>query len=165
MKTRTRIGLACLVLGLALVASALHTPSANTQITQTYPVPGGFPPPTFFFAPETISVTISSLNVTQAQLVILPLQGNLNPSPEALVNVTVVAKDIVTFDVPTRGYYEIDFVQNSGASLNVSFIVDEGGIPKDLLYSGIVISVIGTGLTLYFRRKETRESRRHTPLP
>src|SRR5579863_3868186 len=92
------------VIGLGLLIGAQLTPGETFSSSRPA---GSLQPDIYFLVPTIASVSISSLNGT-ATLVIAQLEGDLSNS--TVVNASVVQKDILTFSVPARGYYAIDFL-------------------------------------------------------
>lgn len=159
MRVGLRLGVSVLIVGLALIVAAELTPGA-TIVNQT--TIGSEIPGTFFLAPSPVSISISSLNGS-AMLVVSPLGYNVSElSP--IVNISVVSKDIVTFQVPARGYYDVGFESVSGSSGSVSYSVSEGGVPQDLVYGGALIAVAGAVVSGFAWAKARRESTKQDAL-
>ena len=122
------------VVGLAIILVALQTPEASLNLT----APAGTEiNQVYFFQPTTLSISISALQ-GNATLLVQPVNYN-SSSGSPVVNVSVIAQDIVTFSVPSRGYYVVAFSDVNGSIPAVSYVVDESGIPPDLLTAGIVL--------------------------
>jgi hypothetical protein len=123
MKLVTRALLLTFIVGLTLLLVALQTPSSSLE--QSLPA-GSQAPQIFFFQPMMVSISISQLQ-GNAELLVAPVNYDSSlGSP--IVNVSVIAQDVITFSVHNRGYYEISFLYNNGSNPAVSYVVDELGI-------------------------------------
>lgn len=138
MKIRTRALIALVIIGLGLIVGGQLTPSLSTSSNR----PVGDPrPDIYFLVPTAASVSISTLNGS-AYLIISQIAGNLSLTPP-IVNVSVTQKDIVTFAVPARGYYAVEFLEADKASVGVTYTLSEGNDPSDLILYGSLIVIIG----------------------
>ncbi|HYA56341.1 MAG TPA: hypothetical protein VED22_06030 [Nitrososphaerales archaeon] len=163
MKIRTRSLLVLFVIGLGLVIGAQITPGATS--TSSRP-PNVSQPDIYFLIPTTASIGISTLNGT-ASLIVSQINGDLTSAPP-IVNVSVVQKDIVTFVVPTRGYYSVEFLERNGIPAAVTYSLTIGGQPFDATLAGAIVLVVGlVGVTLTAvmdrRRSNTQNARNDTP--
>jgi hypothetical protein len=131
-----------MAVGLALLVSALVSPR---QSLATDVIPGT--PEWYFFLPVGITVTVGSFNGT-AVLQISQLDPNLNVV-NSIVNITVYPKESVEFSAPSRGFYQIELTQGPQLSKGIPVVIDETGVPLDLLTSGIAL-VITACLPLVF---------------
>ena len=108
--------LALSVIGLGLIIGAQLTPGETSTSNRPQ---GVTQPDIYFLIPTTASISISKINGT-ASLIVSQINGDLlNASP--IVNVSVVQKDIVTFGVPDRGYYMVQFLESDGAPAAVTY--------------------------------------------
>lgn len=140
LKLVTRSLLLALVIGIVLLLVAIQTPSGSTEET----IPSGSQASQIYFLqPITVSISISQLQGKATLLVQLMNYDSAPGSP--IANVSVVAQDIVTFRVSSRGYYDVSFYYRNGSSPAVSYVIDESGVPPDLLVTGmILIALAGT---------------------
>jgi hypothetical protein len=138
------LALSLLVVGVALVVGAEITPA--TSVTNA-PSSGLVVSGTYFLVPTTISISISSLN-SSAHLIVAPLGNDLSVG-QALVNVSVVSKDIVTFPATVRGYYVVEFESVSSAPISAGYTISEGGVPADLVLYGAILAVFGGAALSY----------------
>ncbi|MDG6919378.1 MAG: hypothetical protein JRN56_03290 [Nitrososphaerota archaeon] len=141
------------VIGLGLVIGAQLTPGENLGSNRPA---GSLQPDIYFLIPTTASVSISVLNGT-ATLIVAQLAGDLSNS--TVVSVPVVEKDIVTFSVPARGYYAVDFLGANGHPAAVTYTMSEGGRPLDVTLAGsavLAIGLIGIGLSAVVGRRKPK---------
>ncbi|MDG7008632.1 MAG: hypothetical protein JRN06_10405 [Nitrososphaerota archaeon] len=144
MKVKTRAIVALAVIGLGLLIGAQLTPGESFGSNRT---PGDTQPDIYFLIPTTASISVSTLNGT-ATLVVARLAGDL--SNTTIVNVPVVQKDIITFSVPARGYYTVDFLGVDGYPVAVIYTMSEGGQPFDAIFAGSATLAVGLiGMTLF----------------
>jgi len=125
------------MIGLGLLIGAQLTPGETVGSNRTV---GSPQPDIYFLIPTTVSISISTLNGT-ANLVVAQLAGDLSNS--TIVSVPVVQKDIVTFSVPARGYYAVDFLGAGGSPVAVIYTLSEGGQPFDVTLAGLAVLVLG----------------------
>ncbi|MDG6954868.1 MAG: hypothetical protein JRN33_07825 [Nitrososphaerota archaeon] len=138
MKARTRSMLALAVIGLGLVIGAQITPGETSSTTRPA---GVLQPDIYFLIPTSASISVSALNGT-ASLVVSQIAGDLANAPP-IVNVSVVQKDIVTFGVPARGYYSVEFLDRNGTPAAVTYSLTVGGKPPDATVAGAIALAVG----------------------
>ena len=126
------------VIGLGLIIGAQITPGETSISSRPQ---GVTQPDIYFLIPTTASISISTLNGT-ASLTVSQINGDLTNAPP-IVNVSVVQKDIVTFGVPTRGYYSVEFLESNGTPAAVTYSLTIGGQPFDATLTGIIVLVVG----------------------
>lgn len=129
--------------------------SPSTSLYQTN-APGSAASETYFFSPTTVSISISQLQ-DSATLLVQPINYDAT-SGNPIVNVSVVAQDIVTFPIPYRGYYLVSFVYGNGSSPAVSYVLDESGLPYDILISGVALMAVAGTIYPMVVLKERRDS-------
>jgi hypothetical protein len=154
LRIRTRVLLAVALIGLGLIIAAQVTPGGTVSQTRPAESPVAYTPDIYFLIPATLSISVSTLNGT-AYLTVTQLPADLsNVTP--VINVSVVQKDIVTFDVPTRGYYSVEFLGGNGVPVAVTYTLSERGQPSDVTYVGTGILIVGmlgmAALFVYGRR-------------
>ncbi len=108
--------------GIALVASSLLTP-----YTGTFGYFSMNQPTLYFLLPVSTTMTMTSFNGS-AQLVISPVGPGLS-SLSPIVNITVVPKETVTFNVPVRGFYQIALDRPPGATQSAAISLIQTGVP------------------------------------
>ena len=164
MKARTRSMLALAVIGLGLVIGAQITPGGTS--TTTRPA-GAQQPDIYFLVPTTASISVSALKGT-ASLVVSQIDGNLANAPP-IVNVSVVQKDVITFGVPARGYYSVEFLGSNGTPAAVTYLLTIGGKPSDATLAGAIVLAVGLlGVAILAatdRRAPSAGIRTRIPLP
>jgi hypothetical protein len=143
MKLITRALLLTFILGLTVLLVALQTPTSSFD--QSLPA-GSQARQIYFFQPMMVSISISQLQ-GNATLLVQPVNYDSSLG-EPIVNVSVIAQDIITFSIHNRGYYVVSFSYDNGSNPAVSYVVDESGIPSDLWISGIVLMVLAGALYL-----------------
>ena len=151
MKIRTRSMLALVMIGLGLVIAAQITPGETSATTRPA---GVLQPDVYFLIPTTASISISTLNGT-ASLIVSQIDENL-ADVTPIVNASVVQKDIVTFGVPARGYYSVEFLDSSGTPAAVAYSLTIGGQPPDTTIGGsivLVVGLVGVALTTAMSRR------------
>ena len=149
--------LALSVIGLGLIIGAQLTPGETSTSNRPQ---GVTQPDIYFLIPTTASISISKINGT-ASLIVSQINGDLSNVPP-IVNVSVVQKEIVTFGVPDRGYYSVQFLASNGTPAAVTYSLNIGGQPPDVTLAGVVVLVVGLlGISSFIL---TNWSRRQTPL-
>lgn len=122
--------------GIALVASSLLTP-----YTGTFGYFSMNQPTLYFLLPVSTTMTMTSFNGS-AQLVISPVGPGLS-SLSPIVNITVVPKETVTFNVPVRGFYQIALDRPPGATQSAAISLIQTGVPVDLFIAGVALIALG----------------------
>ena len=156
MKIRTRAVTAVAIVGLGLLIGSQLTGGGAASTTSPAEAPPNISPSIYLLIPTTASISVASLNGS-ASLVISQLDANLT-SLLPIVNVSVVQKDIVTFTIPTRGYYEVEFLTRAGTAPAVTYSLTEGGTPSDQALFGAAVFVVGLAgvalLSAFARRRK-----------
>jgi hypothetical protein len=57
------------------------------------------------------------------------------------------------------GTTAFNFVPSTGSGIVVSYLMDESGIPRDLLTAGLIIAVGGSALMVCFKLLKDRKSK------
>jgi ABC-type transport system involved in multi-copper enzyme maturation permease subunit len=155
LRIRTRAFLVLALIGLGLVIGAQITPGGTTFVIRPA---GSLVPDINFLLPTTISISVASLNGS-ALLIVAQITGNLTSSPP-IVNASVIQKDIVTFSIPTRGYYEVAFLASDGTPVAVTYTLTEKGQPPDQTFAGSVLLIAGA-IALALSVIVSRRRRKH----
>lgn len=134
-----------LLVGLVVLIAALQMPLASINESIPAGAAGSEPNQVYFFQPMTLTISISQLQ-GNATLVVQPVNYD-SALGNPVVNVSVVEQDIVIFTIHDRGYYEVTFTIPNGSVPAVSYVIDESGVPSDLLVSGITL--VGAAGLLY----------------
>lgn len=144
------------IVGFGLLIGSQLTGGGTAGTTSPAEAPPNISPSIYLLVPTTASVSVASLNGSSF-LIVSQLNANLTSLPP-IVNVSVVQKDIVTFAIPTRGYYEIGFLTRAGTAPAVTYSLTEGGTPPDQALFGAAVFVVGlTGvalLSVFARRRK-----------
>ena len=138
---RTRALMAVAIVGVGLLIGSQLTGGGTAGTTSLAEAPPNISPSIYLLIPTTVSVSVASLNGS-ASLIVSQLNANLTSLPP-LVNVSVVQKDIVTFTIPARGYYEVEFLTRAGTAPAVTYSLTEGGTPPDQTLFGAAVFVVG----------------------
>jgi hypothetical protein len=160
LKIKTRAVIAVAIVGLGLLIGSQITAGGTEGVTSPSEAPPNISPSIYLLIPTTVSVSVASLNGS-ALLIVAQMTGNLTSLPP-IVNVSVIQKDIVTFSIPTRGYYEVEFLTNAGTAPAVTYSLTEGGAPPDQTLFGTVVFIAGlAGVALvsaFSRRRKVYRS-------
>jgi hypothetical protein len=148
MNIKLRISIIILVLGIVILIVGFQTPSISTSANSISGLTASDASQTYFFQPMNVAISISSLQGS-AILLVQPLNENTSPGAP-VVNVSVVALDIVTFSIPTRGYYSVVFAYSNGTSVAASYVLTESGVPPDTITAGTVLTTVGAVLCVIF---------------
>jgi hypothetical protein len=154
------------VIGLVVLISALLTPSVSIN-GNFVSGPAGSEPNQIYFLQPGMDVSISISNL-QGSATLLVQQMNGDASFHApIVNVSVVAQDIVTFSISNRGYYDVSVLYTNGTIPSLSYVLDESGTPSDTLIIGIALIGIAAALylTVVFNSKMIIKKRMQTDRP
>jgi hypothetical protein len=158
LKVRTRALIAVAIVGMGLLIGSQITAGGVTEVTSPAEASPSILQNTYLLIPTTDSVSVASLNGS-AYLIVAQMTGNQsNLSP--IVNTSVIQKDIVTFTIPMRGYYEVEFVTSSGITPAVTFSLTETGRPPDQTSFGATVFIaglIGAALVTVFSKRESQE--------
>jgi hypothetical protein len=145
LRIRIRFWLAVTIIGLGLLIGGTVIPGETATTTRPANL---IQPDIYFLIPTSDSIGVSTLNGT-ATLVVAQMTGDLASLPP-IVNVSVFQKDVVSFSVPNREYYEIEFLGSNGSQVAETYTLSEGGQPSDVLLSGGVLSIAGfAGMFLF----------------
>lgn len=148
--------MAVAIVGMGLLIGSQLTGGATASTTSSAAAPPNISPSIYLFIPTTASISVASLNGS-AHLIVSQLNANLTSLPP-IVNVSVVQKDIVTFPIPTRGYYEVEFLTSAGTAPAVTYSLTEGGMPPDQALFGAAVFVVGLAgvalLSVFTRRRK-----------
>ena len=160
MKIKTRAVIAVAIVGMGLLLGSQLTAGGTAGVTNPTPeAPPNITPSIYLLIPTTVSISVSSLNGS-AYLIVAQLSGNLTSLPP-IVNVSVIQKDIVTFTIPARGYYEVEFLTTAGTAPAVTFALTEAGGPPDQTLFGATVFVAGlAGVALvsaFSRRRKVHD--------
>ena len=137
------------IVGVGLLIGSQLTGGGTAGVTSIAEAPPYVTPNVFLLIPATVSISISSLNGS-AYLIVAPLTGNVT-SMTPLVNVSVVQKDIVTFTIPTRAYYDVGLLTSNGSVPAYYATLTEGGMPPDQTLYGATLLIFGfVGVALVF---------------
>lgn len=145
------------IIGVVLLLVAIQTSSASLDETISTGTQAG---QIYFFQPMRVSISISQLQ-GNATLLVQPINYDTSLA-KPIANVSVIAQDIVTMLIPNRGYYDVSFVYGNGSSPAVSYVIDESGMPTDLLDAGIILIVMSGVLFLIYNMMRLKYPHRNT---
>ncbi len=111
---------------------------------------------TYFLVPTTVSIDISNLSAP-ARLTLAELNPTLTLA-RPLANVSVMNKDIVSMNIPARGFYLLNFTAINGLPINVAYSLSEANGANDLEPAGSMVIAIG-GLLIVLQSVLLRRTR------
>jgi hypothetical protein len=147
--------MAVAIVGMGLLIGSQLTGGGTAGTSSPAKAPPNISPSIYLLIPTTVSISVASLNGS-AHLIVSQLNANLTSLPP-IVNVSVVQKDIVTFSISARGYYEIEFLTSAGTAPAVTYSLTEGGMPPDQASFGAAVfgvGLAGMALSVFTRRRK-----------
>jgi hypothetical protein len=146
MNLKLRFAILIFVTGIAILVAGFQIPLTSTSANSISGLSASSASQTYFFQPVNIAISISQLQGS-AILLVQPVSYDASFGVP-IVNVSVVSLDIVTFSISQRGYYALTFLYSNGTSAAASYVINESGVPQDMVNFGVILTGMGGILSL-----------------